>query len=280
MSKIDNCVDITLWVKSSNLRVAEMLKLFKPNKNRVNSEIFVRRLLIEKCIYIQEIEESKNNNDITILDIADQIIIDRNGKHKVYDNDDNENKKIFKIMDSYELKIDLQFILIKKILDATKENLNQLDIEKCLGIIKALIKQNIPERILESINIIISYGFYENYIVTSYMIPAQIEYLLLKLFKDDGNNIDIYKDGNLTEEINNSSLLNNQFNKLKEIFERKKMDIEILYNLQYLFKRDNLRNDIYHGKCKDLELRNSTGMYLWYIFIYFLYNMCNNQNIK
>jgi hypothetical protein len=61
------------------------------------------------------------------------------------------------------------------------------------------------------------------------------------------------------------------FEKLEKIFNKKSMDVKILHNLRYLFKYDNLRNDIYHGKCNDKYLKSATGIYLWLLFVKFLH---------
>ncbi len=223
-------------------------------------------------IFIDKIEESarntsevKNNEIESLFYFANVSYIGIDGKKRVFSNYENNNKVL------------ICTTLVKKILDDIKKKIHQFDIDRLLKKITIGLVKNkvIPKHRRETFGIIISYGFYENYITTSYMIPAKIEYLLLELLKNENENI-YHTDPNtgipskdfILEELFGNS---QYFAKLEKIFNKKSMDIKILHNLRYLFKYDNLRNDIYHGRCNDKYLKSATGIYLWLLFVKFLH---------
>jgi hypothetical protein len=261
-----------------------MWKYFEEEK--LNATVLISYLCqSDNVISIRKIEESvrnksgvKNNDIDSLIDFFNISYVGIDGKERLYHADESEHKILQKILELFRMSYGLICAtLVKKILDDIKKKIHPFDIDRLLKKITISLVRNkvIPKNRRETFGIIISYGFYENYITTSYMIPAQIEYLLLELLKSENENIyHTYpntgiprKDLILEELFGNSQY----FEKLEKIFNKKSMDIKILYNLRYLFKYDNLRNDIYHGKSNDKYLKSATGMYLWLLFVKFLH---------
>ncbi len=283
MSEIESTSDITEWIKFCNSYTLEMWKNFNETNN---ATILIDYLVLsDNSLSASKIEESvrnksgvKNNDIDSFIDFFNISYVGIDGKERLYHADESENKILQEILELFRMSYGLICTtLVKKILDDIKKKIHLRAIDKILKKTTIDLVKNkvIPKNRRETFGIIISYGFYENYITTSYMIPAQIEYLLLELLKSENENIyhtdpntGIPKKDLILEELFGNS---QYFEKLEKIFNKRSMDIKILHNLRYLFKYDNLRNDIYHGKCNDKYLKSATGMYLWLLFIKFLH---------
>jgi hypothetical protein len=311
MYEIEIPSNLTNFIKWCDDCILEMWKYFEYEK--LNATVLISYLCqSDNVISISKIEESvRNKSELKLPTLNDLCAnpdilnnptkfgftdnnIDSNpdcffdffnisyvridGKKRLYHADESENKILQEILELFRMSYGLICTtLVKKILDDIKKKIHQFDIDRLLKKITIGLVKNkvIPKHRRETFGIIISYGFYENYITTSHMIPAQIEYLLLELLKSENENI-YHTDPNtgiprkdlILEELFGNS---QYFEKLEKIFNKKSMDIKILHNLRYLFKYDNLRNDIYHGKCNDRFLKSATGMYLWLLFVKFLH---------
>lgn len=311
MSKIESTADITPWIKCCDDYISEMWKNFNETHN---ATILIDYLcLSDNSVSINKFEEDickkseyklptlddlmknpeiaknptkfgfKDNNIETnpdcLLDCLNVSYYGRDNKERIYSENEEENKIIQKTLSQFKFTYNVICLtLIKKILDDIKNKINAFDVDKLLKTLMINLVRNriIPKDRRETFSIIISYGFYENYITTSYMIPAQIEYLLLELLKSENENVYKYdKNGKLNQDIILEDLFGNDdwLKKLESIFNKKSIDVKILHNLKYLLKYDNIRNDIYHGKCNDNHLKSETGMYLWFLFVKLLYHL-------
>ena len=230
---------------------------------------------------IDEIEEMERNRKKTIIDLVGIDFIDKTGKTARHSQDEQKNKYIGNctslFVGCFSLFCD---VILKEFLNKITETIDMFTIGDILkDISKVLVKKNIiPEDRLKTFSIIISYGLYQNYIVTSYMIPAQIEFLLLQMLKHNGDNIATFNGNIVGNDLVLEDLFNdeNRHNKLQEILSNK----DILDQLKYLFKYNNFRNDIYHGKCNDVYLQYQHGQYLWFLFVKLLYALqyCNKKS--
>ena len=112
----------------------------------------------------------------------------------------------------------------------------------------------------ETLKIALTYGFHQQFIVTSYIIPAFCEKIFTKILLSKDFDLNLVK-GDLIERKPLTTYFNpdlKEYKCLMEIFEESD-----LYDLYMILIITNFRNNVYHGK----ELNSLYAIYLWYVFV-------------
>ncbi len=115
----------------------------------------------------------------------------------------------------------------------------------------------------EALEIILTYGFYSNFIVTSYMIPAFCEKLFIKILLSKGFDLNIVK-GDLIERKQMTTYFNPESKEYKCLMNA--FEESDLYDLYMLLIVMNFRNNLYHGKEDPKLTKSHIAVYLWYVF--------------
>jgi hypothetical protein len=115
----------------------------------------------------------------------------------------------------------------------------------------------------ETLEIILTYGFYENFIVTSHIIPAFCEKLFTKILIFEGLDLNVVK-GALVER----KQMTQYFNPLSKEYQclTRSFKETDLYDLYIILIAMNFRNNLYHGKESGNETKSYIAFYLWYVF--------------
>jgi hypothetical protein len=167
-------------------------------------------------------------------------------------------------------------LLLQSLINSIHRRINPWEIERHIKLFaKILVKRKIIDANRErTFYIIFSFGFSQNYIVTSYMIPACVEYLFVKILKANGVTAESWNPEH--QDVGDAHNLNNLLGNPQNVVKLKQyIDANIIDKFHFLFKERNLRNDIYHGTIAD-ELHGNG--YLWYLFCRFVMQISLNKS--
>ena len=172
-------------------------------------------------------------------------------------------RKLANILKDFKILQFLKCVTVNRLIEDIQKHIDPFQTEKHIKMFARILvrKGIIDSDRIQTFYIIFSFGFSQNYIVVNYMIPAQVEYLLLKILKENGESIEKFnKEGTIKEYIQLNDVLNDDKHSQNI---KKYIDNDIFDQFKYLFKHDNMRNNIYHGQCGD-DLKDSG--YLWHLF--------------
>ena len=246
--------DASPLIEESNRRLEELKKY--------NSDILMTLRLFTKDRLLGY-EDFSKKTEITLADTVSRVTIG-NGAKEIPNSNPEKDRAVQKLSTYLECSV----IRIEELRKNIIQNFNKDDLDQAIIF---FIKDNplLPQKKLNQIFAAIQFGFFEDWVVSSYIIPAQIESMLrvrlqnagIYLLQTDKNLIQqdnllgtILKDTTYREHLDNDELLGKN-----SIFH-----IEALLNHKH---GANLRNEVYHGLCDDEFFTKSSNIYLWWLFL-------------
>ncbi|MEI8295921.1 MAG: hypothetical protein WCG04_05305 [Alphaproteobacteria bacterium] len=267
MVRSDTRIAISEQIADIDAKINHMWQVFANNESNLMALLWC--MFDVECVNIQNLEtEERQRPKNLILDYASLVHIEGKNKERRYHVDDAEDRFISMVNGNFVRLQDIVWIRINKIIESIRQKLEPSRIERMITLFaRSLCRRGIIDaNRVKTLGIILSSGFWGNHIVTSYMIPAQIEYILLKTLEENKQTITCFrKDGTMFKDITLDDIFGDEsrLNSVKQY-----IDSNILDEFKYLFKHNNIRNNLYHGKCDDDIVDNG---YMWYLFCRLLY---------
>ncbi len=246
--------DATSLIEENNRRLEELKKY--------NSDILMTLHLFTKE-HLLGYEYFSQETETTLADMVGRVTLGNGAKE--IPNSDSKKDKAVQSLNSY---LGLCVIRIEELRKNIIQNFNKDDLDQSIIF---FIKENplLPQQKLNQIFAAIQFGFFENWIVSSYIIPAQIE-SILRIRLQNAGIYSLKTNENLTQQDNLLGTI------LKDTAYRKYLDNDELLGENFIFHVEallnhkhgaNLRNEVYHGLCDDDFFIKSSNIYLWWLFL-------------
>lgn len=258
MSTFSTEVDATLLIQESN-RKLEIIKKYQSNA--------IATLALFTKDPIKKYNESMSEAEKSLQDSLIQFV-----STSYFDKDKKEIKSSNSTKDAAIRNLNFYWSLSCDYIEKVRNHIIQTFDSKSLeSAIFSLIKDNpliSPERV-QQVFTGVYYGFYGEWIVSSHVIPSQIENILRARLKISGHYKLKTKD-DLTQQERDMNELLSDGDYRNFLNKDEYLDIDTLFNLEALLIHkhgENLRNDCYHGLCEDNFFTKSSNIYLWWLFL-------------
>jgi len=251
--------DATPLIEENNRRLAELKKY--------NSDVIMTLHLFTKD-HLHKEEYFSQETEKTLSDCVGKIILG-NGAKEILNSDSQKEKAVQKFNHFY---LSLRVFEIENLRNYIIQSFKKNEINQAISF---FINDNplVPKQKLKQIFQAIWSGFFEECIVSSYIIPAQIE-SMLRIRLDDIYSLKTDKE-NLTQQDRLLGEILGDPKYRKYLEDDELLGKNFIFHIEALLNHKhgtNLRNEVYHGYWDDDFFKGPSNIYLWWLFLKIIVN--------